>query len=227
MGELYLYFSVWYDNCHEIPSFSPLVNDKDEVKENDHASEEEEVKTEDEEISENDFIFNEKVTYEEYVQEILHTSTPSDDVGPGSRPRPSTGKDRGGVRVSSIQSRAGKGAGAKSPLGTRTGAKFPLGTKTGAKSPLGSPRKAWDSSESKGDQDQNGQEYDRNETSADKVRTFLSLYVFMYMYMFLPLFLFSHLCMSLSLLLYVRMYMACHYCCYFHFYPFHHHIMIR
>ena len=185
MGELYLYFSVWYDNCHEIPSFSPLVHDKDKVKENDHASEEEEVKTEDEEISENDFIFNEKVTYEEYVQEILHTSIPSDDLGPGSGTRPLTGKDRGGVRVSGIRSRTGAGAGAKSPLESRSR----------------SSRKAWDSSESKGDQD--GQAYDNNETSADKVDTFLSLH----MYMFLPLFLFKppHLCILLSLFLYVHM----------------------
>ena len=137
MGELYLYFSVWFDNCHEIPSFSPLIHTHGKRKESDQISEED-VKSEGE-INHHDRNFDDKVTYDEYVEESPLNTTPSDELGPVS------GKDREGARVSGIQPRAGR----KPSFGSR------------------SPNRAWDSSESKGDR--NGQEDDKNKTSPGKV----------------------------------------------------------
>ena len=130
MGELYLYFSVWFDNCHEIPSFSPLLHLREISKESDQNSEEN-IKNEESISHDDEDLFDEKVTYEEYGQDDVH----SDDLGPG----PGPGKGRPRVRLHGVRARTGTRAG----VGMGTGGKSPLGPRSSAKT--------WDNSESKGE----------------------------------------------------------------------------
>lgn len=136
MGELYLYFSVWFDNCHEIPSFSPLIHLREKSKESDQNSEE---NTKNEEFISHDDedLFDEKVTYEEYGQD----DAPSDDLGPGLRPGP--GKGGPGVRLHGVRARTGTRAGVGMGAGVGAGGKGPLGPRSSART--------WDNSESKGE----------------------------------------------------------------------------
>lgn len=155
MGELYLYFSVWFDNCHEIPSFSPLIHLREKSKENDLNSEDN--TKNDESIShDDDDLFDEKVTYEEYG----HDDVPSDDLEPGLRPGP---KGRPGVRLHGVRARTGVGTRAGMGMGAGAGGKSPLGPRSSART--------WDNSESKGEHSA-GQQH-----TPGKVRPVLSLYL--------------------------------------------------
>lgn len=146
MGELYLYFSVWFDNCHEIPSFSPLIHLREKPKESDQNSEENTKNDESMSHDDND-LFDEKATYEEYG----HDDVPSDDLGPGLRPGPNKG--RPGVRLHGVRARTGMGAGTGVGTGLGTRAGTGAGAGFGGKSPMGprSSARTWDNSESKGE----------------------------------------------------------------------------
>jgi hypothetical protein len=151
MGELYLYFSVWFDNCHEIPSFSPLIHLREKSRESDQISEEN-TKNEESFSHDDDDLFDEKVTYEEYG----HDDVPSDDLGPGLRPGPDKG--RPGVRLHGVRARTGTGKGVGTGAGTGMGVR--TAAATGGKSPSGprSSARTWDNSESKGEHS-GGQEH--------------------------------------------------------------------